>query len=214
MPSMKKIYFRIFHHGIGHIAAEIGDGDTVLDVGCGFNSPLQYCEHGYSLGIDLFDNYLQASRKKGIHTEYARKDITTADFEPDSFDIVLCTQVIEHLTRADADRLFEKMETWAKRKVIVTTPNGFLPKDACHDNEYQEHLSGWTVDELRQRGFTVRGISGMKIIRERCRSTTFWRRTFDLSSKFTFFFPRLAFQLLATKTPGADACSRKGESPE
>jgi 2-polyprenyl-3-methyl-5-hydroxy-6-metoxy-1,4-benzoquinol methylase len=202
MSILKRAYPRFFHHGVRDIAAEIGPGDTVLDVGCGYNSPLKHCEHAWSLGIDLFDGYLQASERAGIHSEYMKTDATTVEFEPDSFDVVLCAQVIEHLTRDDAWRLMEKMEAWARRKVIITTPNGFLPKDACHDNIHQEHLSGWTADDLRQRGYSVKGISGMKVIRERCMPTMFWRRVFDLSSRFIFLFPGQAFQLLAVKKTG------------
>jgi hypothetical protein len=126
-------------------------------------------------------------------------DITQVDFEPGSFDVVLCTLMIEHFTKADGEKFLAKLGKWAGKKVIVTTPNGFLPKSSCHDNEHQEHLPGWTVDDLEQLGFRVTGISGLRRIRTKHGPSLFWRRTFDISSRFTYAFPRSAFQLLAIR---------------
>lgn len=199
MPIRKSIHLKIFPHGLEKLRKEIGKNNSVLDLGCGRNSPLQYCRHRYSLGVDLSEGYLRESKIKGIHSEYMMADITKVYFEPGSFDVVLCAQVIEHITEEEVNKLFDKMEKWARHKIIVTTPNGFLSKEAYDENEHQKHLSGWTIDELEEKGYIVRGISGMKIIRTRCKPSLFWRRIFDITSKFTYFFPRLAFQLLAVK---------------
>jgi SAM-dependent methyltransferase len=193
------LHHRLFPHGINKIRKAIGDDDTVLDPGCGLNSPLQYCRHGYSLGVDVFPAYIEASRGRGIHSEYMEADITKVDFEPDSFDIVLCTQVIEHFTREDREAMLAGMYPWARKKVIVTTPNGYLPNSSCHDNDHQEHLSGWTIDDLERNGFRVSGISILMKIRTKHKPTLFWRRAFDITSRFTYAFPRSTFQLLAIR---------------
>ena len=42
------------------------------------------------------------------------------------------------------------MERVAREKIILTTPNGFLPTYAGpRDNPEEKHLSGWTYDELK-----------------------------------------------------------------
>ncbi len=199
MKVAKKLHKKFFQHGIEKIKREIGKDVSVLDLGCGWNSPLQYCGQRYSLGVDNFDDYLQISKNKSIHSQYMNADITEVVFEQGSFDVVLCAQVLEHLEKEEGERLLGKMEKWARKKIIITTPNGFMRKDACDGNEFQEHLSGWTADDLREKGFRVRGISGFRVITTRCKPTLFWRRGFDVSSKFTYFFPGSAFQLLAVK---------------
>lgn len=195
----KTLHHLLFPHGIDKIRRSIGRKDTVLDLGCGFNSPLQYCRHLHSLGVDIFEHYIDISRSRGIHSEYLKADISQVDFDHGSFDVVLCAQVIEHFSRADGLALLERMEPWARKKVIITTPNGYLAKDKRDGNEQQEHLSGWTPEDFTGRGYRVRGMSGLKAIRADRGATLFWRRAFDVTSKFTYFYPAIAFQLLAVK---------------
>src|SRR3989344_2374671 len=46
---------------------EINDCKSVLDLGCGADSPLQYCRNiSYSLGVDIYEPYLKQSRMKKI----------------------------------------------------------------------------------------------------------------------------------------------------
>ena len=42
------------------------------------------------------------------------------------------------------------MEKVARKKVIVFTPNGFVPQRPYDGNPFQEHLSGWSVDEIHE----------------------------------------------------------------
>jgi hypothetical protein len=79
-----------------------------------------------------------------------------------SFDCVVALDLIEHLTKEDGRRLLRAMERIARRKVVIFTPQGFLPQHAVGRNEFQRHLSGWEVDEMRGMGYRVIGISGWK----------------------------------------------------
>jgi len=59
---------------------------------------------------------------------------------------------------------YDAMERLAKRRVIVLTPNGFVPQEpgGTAHNPWMAHRCGWTVEELRRRGYRVRGYSGWK----------------------------------------------------
>jgi len=177
---------------------------SVLDLGCGANSPIKHCSVPFSVGVELFDAYLEESRRKGIHNEYLKGNITEIDFPAKSFDAVLCLEVLEHLTKAQGYELITKMETWARKKVIITTPNGLVWQDSLDGNPLQEHKSGWSAYELQQLGFEVHGIRGWKKLRGyrgkiRYRPLFFWAKLSHISQWVTYYYPSFAFQLFAVK---------------
>lgn len=96
------------------------------------------------------------------------------------------------------------METWARKKVIITTPKGYVWQNGYDGNPLQEHKSSWSVKELRDLGFKVYGMHGWKRLRG-YRSRAKYKPTFlclgisVLTQKVTYFYPKLAFQLFAIK---------------
>jgi hypothetical protein len=85
----------------------------------------------------------------------------------------------------------------------VFTPNGFLKQQEYEDNIHQKHVSGWTVHELENLGFSVYGINGFRFFlkeRAKYKINQLWYFKFvDLSQALAFRCPMLAFQLLAVK---------------
>ena len=158
------------------------------------------------VGADLFIPSLNSSRDSKLHHEYFEIDILSSidHFEENSFDCVALIDVIEHLKKSDGLKLIKQMETIARKKIIVFTPNGFLDQKPFDGNEYQRHISGWEVKEMQQMGFKVIGINGYKPLRgERAnitfRPTIFWKRISYLSQLIVKNKPRYAFQILCVK---------------
>jgi len=60
--------------------------------------------------------------------------------------------------------MLEAMEQLATKRVVIFTPNGFIPQQS-KNGDLQEHLSGWLPEEMRQRGYTVTGMHGPKGLR-------------------------------------------------
>lgn len=183
---------------------ELSGCDTLLDLGCGHLSPIQCCSIPFSVGVELFVPYLEESKRRGIHSQYIRADVGTIEFRPRSFDAVVALEVLEHLTKQEGMELLSKMEQWARKKVIITTPNGYVRQDTYHDNPLQEHRSGWSAHELRKLGFKVRGIDGWKGLRGYSSAMKYepaflWHRISDLTQKITCYYTRLAFRLTAVK---------------
>ena len=197
-------YLRLFPTFPITLKRELSGCNTVLDLGCGYGSPLQLFNIPFSVGVELFEPYLQESRRRGIHSQYIRADIRRVEFSPRSFDAVIAVEVLEHLTKQEGAELLGRMEQWARKKVIVATPNGCLCKGTYDNNPLQEHKSGWHVKELRGLGFKVFGIAGWKGLRGhkaliKYRPAFLWMRISDLTQKITYHYPKLAFQLLAVK---------------
>ena len=124
-----------------------------------------------------------------------------------SFDCVVALDLIEHVTKDDGLRLLEAIEAIARRKVVIFTPNGFLPQDAVGDNEFQRHLSGWEVDEMRGLGYRVLGMSGWKPLRG-MQAEPSWRprsvceRLSLVTEPLVERRPQHAFQLMCVKDVG------------
>ncbi len=188
------------------LQAALKDCKSVLDVGCGSNSPIKYLSKKFhASGIDAYKPNLEESEKQGIHDEYHQMNILDIDkkFKENSFDCVIALDVIEHLTKKDGWKLLDSMEKAAKKKTIVFTPNGYLPQ-AADDNPWQEHKSGWTVNEMRKRGYHIIGINGWKPLRGECARIRFWpRKIWNIISHITQLYtrnkPELAFQILCIK---------------
>jgi hypothetical protein len=57
------------------------------------------------------------------------------------------------------------MELIAKKKVVIFTPNGFLPQRQSANSDLQAHFSGWEADEMKGFGYEVTGMLGPKHLR-------------------------------------------------
>jgi len=210
-----RFFGRIFHTLDYCLQEELKDCQTVLDLGCGPSSPLQHCKNiKYSVGVEAFKPYLELSRKRKIHTKYLNKKIEELDFPEKSFDAVIMIEVLEHLPEKTALLMLKKAEKWTKRKVIVSSPNGFIPQKAVDNNPFQKHLSGWSFKKMWSLGYESRGLAGLKFLRQEVEnesmgddlttSIRFWPRPFwfavaTLSQLITYFVPELAFELFSVK---------------
>jgi len=185
-----------------------GSCESVLDVGCGANSPLGRCGHRipHTVGVDGYAASIERSRAARLHHEYHCMELMDIGqrFAPKSFDAVIALDVIEHFEKPDGYRLMEMMESLARKRVIIFTPNGFLPQDVWDNNVHQLHRSGWEVYDFELRGYRVTGMSGWKPLRgdfalPTVRPSRLGSRLSILTEPFATRFPQHAFQLLAVR---------------
>jgi 2-polyprenyl-3-methyl-5-hydroxy-6-metoxy-1,4-benzoquinol methylase len=194
---------------------ELKNCETVLDLGCGPSSPLQYCKNiKRSVGVEAFAPYLEQSKKKKIHSEYLDQKIEDLDFPENSFDAVIMIEVLEHLPEKVGIEILKKAEKWAKKKVVVSSPNGFIAQKAVDNNPLQKHLSGWDNKKMKKLGFESHGLAGLKILRQEVENDTmgdnlmtsirFWPKPFwffiaTSSQAFIYFIPSVAFELFSVR---------------
>ena len=213
MNLLKKIYkntFKIVFPSAGEIVdefliKEMRDCSRILDLGCGALSPIGRIKSNlkpdlYSLGVDDFDPYLEISKKNKIHSEYLKHNIFTIDFSEKSFDCAILLDVIEHFDRNDFLEFLPKLEKIVK-KIIIMTPNGFVKQEKYDNNEYQQHKSGWLVDDLVKLGFKCYGVSGLKFLRGELalpviKPALIGNMLANISEPFVYNNPKRAYHLL------------------
>jgi len=193
----------------GELEAAVGAASSLLDVGCGADSPVRHFRRRIPrlVGVDGFAPSIEASRAKHIHDEYVCGELLQIDrlFSERSFDCVLASDVVEHLPKELGLELIAKMERIARDRVVIFTPNGFVPQGEHGGNHLQRHVSGWSAEEMKAMGYDVIGINGWKpLLGEfalpRFRPTPLWRLISRLTQPLVRHRPHHAFQLLCLKS--------------
>jgi hypothetical protein len=151
---------------VREIRSHLRGCQMVLDVGCGDFSPMSYLSGFHLVGVDGYPPAVEEAKGRGTHDEMLLGNVLQLGelFRDRRFDACVALDVIEHLKKEDGWRMLEDMERLATRRVIIFTPNGFIPQRSQH-GDLQEHLSGWTAEEMRSRGYKVFGMYGPKKLR-------------------------------------------------
>ena len=166
------------------------------------------------VGVDISEASVKAAKDSGINVIQLDASQEELPFEPDSFDLVLCSEVIEHLY--DPDFVVEQFKRVLRPdgKIIITTPNlaawynrlllltGIQP---VHSEVSTRRVLGRRLSILGQGGtpvghirlFTLPGLTdfvslhGLTLLRVRGYSLEFIRRVGFLDRLFSKF-PSLA----------------------
>ncbi len=192
---------------------ELSDCRSVLDLGCGRHSMVPILPRKiHTVGVEFFKPHYEEAAQKGRHREIRHADITTVDFPEKSFDAAVLLDVIEHLPKEAGEALLEKMGRWARKKIVVFTPNGFLHQDTYDENPLMAHQSGWTTEEFKKMEFKVYGVRGFKSLvrqdhghdhdHEHEAKPHLGGMLADLTQVATYHWPEKAFQIFCVKELG------------
>jgi SAM-dependent methyltransferase len=196
------------------IARSLKGCGSVLDIGCGqgeLMSSMKRRVNAYCVGLELYLPYLYEAKKKRSHDDFILADARKIPVKPRSFDAVLASQVIEHMSKNDGLEMLDTIERIAKKCCVVAVPVGFIPYEPLNvqdldENPLQKHLTGYNTAEFQQRRYEVWG-QGLRIIYgERGLARRYsgaFRWIFYLLSYImqfvTFFHPSLAIYMICVK---------------
>lgn len=152
------------------------------------------------------------ARETGVYRSVVRGDVIRLDnkFKGKKFDVVFSSQVIEHLSKKSGEIALSSWEKLAKKRIVVSTPFGFTPYERIgttvkEKNPHQKHLSGWSIEEFKRRGYKVHG-QGMNFIykekglaRSLPKLVFLWQILSYLLSPIAYFFPDVAFIMVCKK---------------
>lgn len=106
------------------VGRHISSQTRVLDAGCGRGGVIEryWLESGQAVGVDAD---LESLREHRCLTELAVGDLAHLPFEGDSFDLVLCSWVVEHLI--DPDDVFRELARVLRSggHLLLLTPNAW-----------------------------------------------------------------------------------------
>ena len=142
------------------IQKNVESSDTVLDLGCGIMQATEGLVCKSVLGVDIFARYLEEI--KYTHPTVQLSVEETGAFLDNSFDVVLCIDVLEHLEKDVAVIVLQECIRICRRTSIVYTPRVFQdnpqPKEGAWglgDNIYQSHKCCLSKEELEATGYMV-----------------------------------------------------------
>lgn len=152
----------------------IKDNSSILDIGCGDGSMLQYITKDKNIkehmGYDISKEAAAAAQSRGVNA--AVNDITSKTFFLEKkYDYIILSEVIEHIVQPE--EIIEKIKNSFNNALILSLPNSgyftyrlrlffigrFPVQWAIHPSE---HLRYWTVKDFKDwaafLGFSIKTI--------------------------------------------------------
>lgn len=145
------VYYRVFPTVPMIIKKNLGGCSSVLDLGCGYISPLANSNIKNTIGVDMSFPALMESKRHRALTDHVMGDILEINFKPKSVDAVIAVNLLEYLNKEDGNQLILRMEHWAKKKVLIISRKAFSAMD--------EPASDWQANDFRNHGYSVKGLS-------------------------------------------------------
>ncbi len=127
------------------------DTKTLLDVGAGYGI------FGYI--IKKTRNLSRLDAVEPFYTDLPHYDNVYKTIWKDakfdiSYDVLVATEVIEHMEKTDALKFLEDCKKVANH-VIIATPKKFESQNAYDKNEYQTHKCVISKKEFKKAGYTT-----------------------------------------------------------
>lgn len=120
---LKQFFFKRFEDDLISLLAPL-DPKKILDAGCGEGFTLSRfyeLKIGYSLeGIDASEDAIKIGKKVHPHLNIKRGDIYSLVYKDNSFDLVTCMEVLEHLE--DPEKALKEVVRVCSKYVLLTVP--------------------------------------------------------------------------------------------
>ncbi len=129
--------------------------DSVLDVGCGEGFTLARLKKekiGKSYeGIEYDDNAIELGKKLYPTLVIKKGDIYKLPYKDNSFDLVICTEVLEHLE--NPKKAYRELIRVSRKYILLSVPNEpFFTiqrmarfQNILHLGAHPEHIQHWTL---------------------------------------------------------------------
>jgi len=162
------------------------EGTVVLDLGCGdglYGCLMRTCwwqtisgsqepdfiqtlnpkqqDPDYIVGVEIDDTVIQKPKEHKIYDELIMSSAHKLPFKDNTFDTILCIEVIEHTQKNISCKVLAELDRCARTRIILTTPyrvrSGFLPPEELTTLHAlaSSHKSQISLKELRSRNYHI-----------------------------------------------------------
>ena len=150
-PIQRLLLWNFFNHLLKLIPK---DTESILDVGCGEGFTLNRLRIngiGKRLeGIEYLDSAIELGKINNPEIKITKGDIYRLPFKDNSFEVVMCTEVLEHLE--EPERALKELIRVSKKYLVVSVPNEpfFMFAQLVRGKNWSrlgndiEHINHWT----------------------------------------------------------------------
>ncbi len=194
----------------------LGNPKTILDLGCGDGNLMELLANGKKwkvTGVDIFAKNVKTASQRNLFAEVFKADIIKfvrqQVIKKKKYDVIFCSQVIEHVDRKKGEELLSLIELIVRQRIIIGTPREFMEQPAAYlgNNAHQVHKSGWSEEDFRKKGYKVFGIGlsslwseeGLIRVNNNKVLIAFYFVVSFLFSPVVYFIPRIAAGILCIK---------------
>ena len=154
---------------LNHIIPKNLEGVKVLDLGIGFgfygwalkahgsqgtpDEAKEFTGAPYIIGVEINQKRAAHTRKYGLYDEVHTLDVTK-ELPLDEYGVIILSHLIEHLSKAEAFTLLDRLEKMCTGVIVVACPYG----DSCGPmaKSYDSHISAWTEKDFTPLGYKTR----------------------------------------------------------
>lgn len=207
-----------------HVLKHAKIGQTILDFGCGSGEMLElFYRNRYRpkryLGLEIREKQVEINKEKFAKVDFAefrQQDLCEPELDlGETFDIITCFEVMEHIGHANADTFLENIWYHCNDDTVIylSTPN-YDPQVGAADNHMLHHPDGttevgeWDHFELQEelkKFFTVEAKYGtFASQKDYKKDLTGWRKeAFEELNKY--YDSNLVSNLMAPMVPAEHA---------
>ncbi len=142
--------------------------NSILDVGCGEGFTLERLKErkiGKKLtGVDFLNRAIEIGKKERPHLDLRVGNIYDIPFKDNSFDLVICSEVLEHID--DPEKGLSELVRVCKQYCLLSVPNeplfmasNFLRgknwKRLGNDIDHIQHWSAWRFKKFVEKRLSI-----------------------------------------------------------
>lgn len=122
-PVLNYVFNKFFETILNYV--ELTEPESILDVGCGEGLVMKKIREKYDdiniTGLDISKENLDISKILNPDAKLVLGDIYSLPFENNSFDLVICTEVLEHLK--GPNKGLKEIRRVSKSNSVISVPN-------------------------------------------------------------------------------------------
>lgn len=143
-----------FMKDLNETVAPLENINNIIDIGCGEGFIVNFLNRADITGVDISKNALNIAKLKNPGCNFCTGSVYDLSFKRNSFDLVIATEVLEHLE--NPERALQEIKRISKKYCIFSVPNepyfrtmNFLRgKNLTRLGNDVEHLQNWSSKEF------------------------------------------------------------------